>query len=136
MAYLPYPGSGATLTVAGVTADVVDMEMSMQRKEVETTTTAQLYRTYIAGRYGGNLTVTLAGSGDSSSATRAIISAYEGQSARGSSVAFVLTDAGASTGGTAQAYTFSGIIQNVTHSIRQDEMDIVRVEIIVTGAIT
>jgi hypothetical protein len=136
MAYQPYPGSGATLTVGGTTADVVDMEMTLQRKEIETTTTSQLYRTYIAGRYGGTLTVTLAGSGDTSSVTRVVTAAYQSQTARGSSAAFVLTDAGASAGGTAEVYNFSGIIQNAVHSIRQDEQDTVRLEIVVTGQIT
>jgi len=136
MPYQPYPGSGATLEVDGVTADVVDMEMTLQRKEVETTRTSDLYRTYIAGRYGGTLTVTLAGSGDAASATRSIIAAYQNQGALGVAAAFVLTDAGASSGGSAQIYTFSGIIQNAVHSIRQDEQDTVRLEIVVTGPIT
>jgi len=136
MPYLPYPGSGATLTVGGVSADVVDMEMTLQRKEVETTRTSDLYRTYVAGRYGGTLTVTLAGSGDGTSATRAITAAYQSQIARGSSAAFVLTDAGASSGGTSEVYNFSGIIQNAVHGIRQDEQDTVRLEIVVTGIIT
>jgi hypothetical protein len=136
MAYQPYPGSGATLTVGGTTADVVDMEMTLQRKEVETTTTSQLYRTYIAGRYGGTLTVTLAGSGDTSSATRSVTAAFQSQTARGTAAAFVLTDAGASSGGSAEVYTFNGIIQNAVHSIRQDEQDTVRLEIVVTGQIT
>jgi len=136
MPYQPYPGSGATLTVGGVSADVVDMEMTLQRKEVETTRTSDLYRTYIAGRYGGTLTVTLAGSGDAASATRSIIAAYQNQGALGVAAAFVLTDAGASSGGSAQIYTFSGIIQNAVHSIRQDEQDTVRLEIVVTGPIT
>jgi hypothetical protein len=136
MPYQPYPGSGATLTIGAVTADVVDMEMTLERKEVETTTTTQLYRTYVAGRYGGTLTVTLAGSGDASSVTRVVTGAYQTQTARGSAAAFVLTDAGASSGGTAEIYNFSGIIRNAVHSIRQDEMDTVRLEIVVTGQIT
>jgi len=136
MAYSPYPGTGATLTIGGTSADVIDMEMALQRKEVETTTTAQFYRTYVAGRYGGTLTVTLAGSGDGNSATRAVTGAFQSQSSRGSSVAFVLTDAGASTGGTSEVYNFSGIIQSATHGIRQDEQDTVRLEIMVTGQIT
>jgi len=136
MPYQPYPGSGATLLVGGVSADVVDMEMTLQRKEVETTRTSDLYRTYIAGRYGGTLTVTLAGSGDATSATRVITAAYQNQAARGSSVLFVLTDAGGSSGGTAEVYNFSGIIQNAVHGIRQDEQDTVRLEIVVTGIIT
>lgn len=136
MAYQPYPGSGATLAINSVVADVVDMEMTLERKEVETTTTAQLYRTYIAGRYGGSLNVTLANSGDTGSATRLLISDYQSQSALGTSVPFVLTDAGASSGGSAQVYTFSGIIRNAVHSIKQDEMDTVRLEIVVTGVIS
>lgn len=136
MPYQPYPGSGATLTIGGTTADVVDMEMTLERKEVETTTTSQLYRTYVAGRYGGSLTVTLAGSGDDSSATRGVTAAYQTQTARGAAVAFVLTDAGASSNGTAEVYTFNGIIRNAVHSIKQDEMDTVRLEIVVTGQIT
>lgn len=136
MPYQPYPGSGATLSIGGVTADVVDMEMTLERKEVETTTTAQLYRTYVAGRYGGSLTVTLAGSGDATSATRVVTGAYQTQSARGTAVAFILTDAGASSGGTAEVYNFSGIIRNAVHSVKQDEMDTVRLEIVVTGQIT
>jgi len=137
MAYLPYPGTGATLTIGGTSADVIDMEMALQRKEVETTTTAQFYRTYVAGRYGGTLTVTLAASGDGSSATRSVTGAFQSQSGRGSAVAFVLTDAGSSTsGGSSEAYNFSGIIQSATHGIRQDEQDTVRLEIMVTGSIT
>jgi len=136
MAYQPYPGTGATLSIGGTTADVIDMEMTLQRKEVETTTTAQLYRTYVAGRYGGTLTVTLAGSADANSATRVVTAAYQSQSARGTATAFVFTDAGVSAGGTAEVYTFSGIVQNAVHSVRQDEQDTVRLEIVVTGQIT
>ena len=137
MPYQPYPGSGAQLTIGAVIADVVDMEMTLERKEVETTTTSQLYRTYVAGRYGGTLTVTLAGSGDVNSVTRAVTAAYLSQgTTRGTAAAFVLTDAGASSGGTAEVYNFSGIIRNAVHSIRQDEMDTVRLEIVVTGQIT
>lgn len=136
MPYQPYPGSGATLSIGGTVADVIDMEMTLQRKEVETTTTTQLYRTYVAGRYGGTLTVTLAGSADAASATRLVTNAYQTQSSRGTSVAFVFTDAGVSAGGTAEVYSFSGIIQNAVHSVRQDEQDTVRLEIVVTGQIT
>ena len=135
MAYQPYPGSGATLSIGGTTADVIDMEMTLQRKEVETTTTAQLYRTYVAGRYGGTLTVTLAGSADALSATRLVTGGYQSQTIRGTAAAFVFTDAGVSAGGTAEVYTFSGIIQNAVHSVRQDEQDTVRLEIVVTGQI-
>jgi len=136
MTYQPYPGTGATLTIGGVSADVIDMEMTLQRKEVETTTTADLYRTYICGRYGGTLTVTLAQSADASSATRGVLGDFLSQSGPGAEVAFVLTDAGVSGGGTAAVYTFDGIIQNAVHSVRQDEQDTVRLEIVVTGQIT
>jgi hypothetical protein len=136
MAYQPYPGSGAQLSIGGVTADVIDMEMTLQRKEVETTTTTDLYRTYMAGRYGGTLTVTLAQNGDASSATRSVVADFLGQSALGAEVAFVLTDGGVGGGGVAQVYNFDGIIQNAVHSVRQDEIDTVRLEIVVTSTIT
>jgi len=137
MAYLPFPGSGATLEVDSVEADVIDMEITLQRKEVETTRTSDIYRTYIAGRYGGTLTVTLAGSGDSSSVTRQIVANYLSQSSRGTVATFVLTDAGSSAAsGTSQTYTFDGIIQNAVQSTRQDEQDTVRLEVIITGQIT
>jgi len=137
MSYLPFPGSGATLEVDGVEADVIDMEITLQRKEVETTRTIDLYRTYIAGRYGGTLTVTLAGSGNASSVTRQIVGNYLSQSARGAPAAFILTDAGSSAAaGSSQVYNFEGIIQNAVQSTRQDEQETVRLEVFITGQIT
>lgn len=139
MAYTPQPGNGAVLK-AGTTASpsnslyVLDMEMVMEQTAVESTVLTDIYKTFIRGRFSGRITCTLAATADSADYQRTgVVQKFLAETARGSLVFFTIEDAGTLSGGASQSYVCSGIITNLTHSMRPDEIDQLRMEVQISG---
>jgi hypothetical protein len=110
------------------------MEFAMEQTAIESTVLTNIYKTFIRGRFSGRITCTLAATADNSDYQRSgVVQAFLNETARGSPVFFTIEDAGALSGGTAQTYVCSGIITNLTHSMRPDEIDQLRMEVQVTG---
>jgi len=139
MAYTPQPGNGAVLKTATTATPtnalyVLDMEFAMEQAAIESTILTNIYKTFIRGRFSGRITCTLAATADGGDYQRTgVVAAFLNETVRGSPVFFTIEDAGTASGGATQSYVCSGIITNLTHSMRPDEIDQLRMEVQVTG---
>lgn len=118
----------ATLSIGGTTIVLRDATIQQNQSPIETTSTTDVYRTYLSGRIGTTITATVFV--DSTSATVAGI--LQGATAYSTAATFSLSD------GLAGGETYGGscVLSSVSHAMTLDDVDVYSIELQVSGSVS
>jgi hypothetical protein len=127
MAYTPQLGIGSTCSIGGNAQTVRDFSISMSREAVKSSILSDIYETYTPGRITATISANIIAD---STTVSALANFFQGQTTLGTTIAFSLTDDGGNN-----VYTGSGLLTSCSHTMTGDDVDIIAVEIQVTGSI-
>lgn len=128
MAYAPQTGLGSTVTIASVAYAVRDCSVSMSRETIKSSRLSDLYDTYISGRINVTLSVNLI---VDATVASVFASSFMSQTAVFAPVTFAIVDFG-----TYNTYNGSAIVTSCNHTMTGDDVDIIAMEMTVTGTMT
>lgn len=128
MSFTPMTGIGSTIVVAGNTLVVRDFSIAMTRETVKASGLVDVYEKFLSGRINATISANVI---VDSTTVSDIMSDFLGQSTTGVVVSFTLTDDGA-----ANSYSGSAYVTSATHSMTADDVDLIALEMQVTGEIT
>lgn len=128
MPYTPMLGIGSTCTIGGTVQTVRDHSISMTRESVKSSILSDIYETYTPGRITATISANIVAD---STAVSALAELFQGQTTLGTAVTFSLVD-----DGVANTYAGSGLLTSCSHTMTGDDVDIIAIEIQVTGSIT
>lgn len=141
MAYTPQPGNGATIKIAATASPTnalfaKEIEVTVEQTAIESTTITNIYKTFIRGMYSFRISATLCATADSTDYQRTgVVQAFINETVRGSPIFITVTDSGTLSGGASQDYVASAILTSLTHTMRGDEIDSIRIEAQGTGVL-
>ena len=127
MAYIPQTGIGATLTLNAITYRVRSMSITPDRDLLDRTALSDMYKVFSLGRVSFTCSAEIYLSAD---AANPLANAFQGQTALGTAIAFVYTDASAFN-----SYSGNCFVNKFVQNSKGDDMEIISVEFTSTDSV-
>ena len=128
MAYIPQTGIGATLTLGGTVYRVRSMSITPDRDLIDRTALSDMYKVFSLGRVSFTCSAEIYLSAD---AANPLANAFQGQTALGTAIAFVYTDASAFN-----SYSGNCFVNKFVQNSKGDDMEIISVEFTSTDSVS
>ena len=127
MAYIPQTGIGATLTLNAITYRVRSMSITPDRDLLDRTALSDMYKVFSLGRVSFTCSAEIYLSAD---AANPLANAFQGQTALGTAIAFVYTDASGFN-----SYSGNCFVNKFVQNSKGDDMEIISVEFTSTDSV-
>lgn len=127
MPYTPQTGIGATLTLGGNVYRVRSMSITPDRDLIDRTALSDLYKVFSLGRISFTCSAEIYLSAD---AANPLANVFQGQTALGTAITFVYTDASAFN-----SYSGNCFVNKFVQNSKGDDMEIISVEFTSTDSV-
>lgn len=128
MPHAPQTGISSTITLGGTVMVIQDHSITMSREVIKSTPLSSVYEQSIAGRISATISCNII---VDTTATNSIMEGFQNQTLLGTAVTFSIADDGGFN-----VYAGNALVVSAQHTMSADSIDIIAVELQVTGQIT